>query len=209
MSQRNPLNERYTREENKGKTRKSAASAKPSTKAASSVRMKSTSDKGKRSKLFEKKSPQQEAQERKERATMKQQRDLALTAGSILMERDPTYMKLRRIWWIVLIVAIAATLVSWSIQFWLPTAPVSIIIGVLVLAYVAIIASLVLDLVKIRPIRNKFRSQAASMSRKAQEKLVLEHRMEIEARKATKKKATTEETSTQDSSEQHKSDSKK
>lgn len=39
MSQRNPMNERYTTDKPQGKTRKSAASAKPANKAASSVRM--------------------------------------------------------------------------------------------------------------------------------------------------------------------------
>ncbi len=38
MSQRNPMNERYTTNKPQGKTRKSAASAKPVSKAASSVR---------------------------------------------------------------------------------------------------------------------------------------------------------------------------
>ena len=39
MSQRNPMNDRYQTDEHRGQTRKSAASAKPKTKAASSVRM--------------------------------------------------------------------------------------------------------------------------------------------------------------------------
>ena len=37
MSQRNPMNERYQSEDHQGKTRKSAASAKPKSKAAASV----------------------------------------------------------------------------------------------------------------------------------------------------------------------------
>ena len=41
MSQRNPMNERYTSEERTGTTRKSAASAKPKAKAAASVTVKS------------------------------------------------------------------------------------------------------------------------------------------------------------------------
>ena len=42
MSQRNPMNDRYQTDEHRGQTRKSAASAKPKTKAASSVRMQPT-----------------------------------------------------------------------------------------------------------------------------------------------------------------------
>lgn len=41
MSQRNPMNERYTSEDRTGVTRKSAASAKPKAKAAASVTVKS------------------------------------------------------------------------------------------------------------------------------------------------------------------------
>ena len=37
MSQRNPMNERYQSDKRQGTTRKSAASAKPKSKAASSV----------------------------------------------------------------------------------------------------------------------------------------------------------------------------
>ena len=42
MSQRNPMNDRYTTDEHQGKTRKSAAAMKPKTKAAASVRMQPT-----------------------------------------------------------------------------------------------------------------------------------------------------------------------
>ena len=42
MSTRNPMNERYQSEERRGVTKKSAASAKPKTKAAASVYIKPT-----------------------------------------------------------------------------------------------------------------------------------------------------------------------
>ena len=42
MSQRNPMNDRYTTDEHQGKTRKSAAAMKPKTKAAASVRVQPT-----------------------------------------------------------------------------------------------------------------------------------------------------------------------
>ena len=50
MSQRNPMNERYTSDQKRGTTRKSAASAKPVSKAASSVR--TTSAKPEKKGLF-------------------------------------------------------------------------------------------------------------------------------------------------------------
>ena len=42
MSQRNPMNDRYQTDEHRGQTRKSAATMKPKTKAASSVRIQPT-----------------------------------------------------------------------------------------------------------------------------------------------------------------------
>lgn len=60
MSHRNPLNDRYQQREGGGKTRKSAASAKPVTKAASSVYIKDPNAKPKKSFLdrFKKDDPQ-------------------------------------------------------------------------------------------------------------------------------------------------------
>ena len=57
MSQRNPMNERYTSEDRTGVTRKSAASAKPKAKAAASVTVKSA-----------KKTPEQRKAEEKAKA---------------------------------------------------------------------------------------------------------------------------------------------
>ena len=52
MSQRNPMNDRYRDTENapKGKTKKSAASAKPSSKAGASVYVRKQDPKAKRAK---------------------------------------------------------------------------------------------------------------------------------------------------------------
>ena len=57
MSQRNPMNERYTGDHKGGSTRKSAASAKPVSRAASSVRLES--DKPKKKGLFAKRTPEE------------------------------------------------------------------------------------------------------------------------------------------------------
>ena len=69
MTQRNPMNERYQSEDRKGATRKSAASAKPVSKAASSVRIEST-----------KKTPQQKKAERKQQRAKDAERDRQLAA---------------------------------------------------------------------------------------------------------------------------------
>ena len=98
MTQRNPMNERYQSEDRKGATRKSAASAKPVSKAASSVRIQST-----------KKTPQQKKAERKQQRAKDAQRDRQFY-------NPPTaeYKRLRKIWWVCLILAIILTVVSFA-----------------------------------------------------------------------------------------------
>ena len=65
MSQRNPMNERYTGDHKGGSTRKSAASAKPVSRAASSVRLES--DKPKKKGLFAKRTPEEKQEHKTER----------------------------------------------------------------------------------------------------------------------------------------------
>ena len=98
MTQRNPMNERYQSEDRKGATRKSAASAKPVSKAASSVRIQST-----------KKTPQQKKAERKQQRAKDAERDRQFY-------NPPTaeYKRLRKIWWVCLILAIILTVVSFA-----------------------------------------------------------------------------------------------
>lgn len=73
MSQRNPMNERYTSEERTGTTRKSAASAKPKAKAAASVTVKSA-----------KKTPEQRKAE--EKAARKARRRQAARGGAQVLQ---------------------------------------------------------------------------------------------------------------------------
>ena len=100
MSQRNPMNERYTSEERTGTTRKSAASAKPKAKAAASVTVKSA-----------KKTPEQRKAEEKaaRKAAAAKQREVE---RKYYKPDTPRYKRLRLIWWILLIAAIGCT--TWS-----------------------------------------------------------------------------------------------
>ena len=103
MSQRNPMNERYTSEERTGVTRKSAASAKPKSKAAASVTVKSA-----------KKTPEQrkaaEKAARKEAAA--KQREVE---RKYYKPDTPRYKRLRAIWWVVFIIG-AFVLDFWKIK---------------------------------------------------------------------------------------------
>ena len=108
MSQRNPMNERYTSEERTGTTRKSAASAKPKAKAAASVTVKSA-----------KKTPEQRKAEEKaaRKAAAAKQREVE---RKYYKPDTPRYKRLRLIWWILLIAAIGCTTLSFVGQQSLP-----------------------------------------------------------------------------------------
>ena len=145
MTQRNPLNERYTDENRKGQTRKSAASAKAVTKAASSVH--EAPEKSKKQKKAE-----QEARERK----IRERRGVT---GSNISEAElrqlPEYKKLRRLWWVFLGLSIALTASTWVFASFSETGEVSMI--PLILAWIFIIAAFYIDIWKIRKLRNRYR----------------------------------------------------
>ncbi|MFR1640330.1 MAG: hypothetical protein ACLSVD_14925 [Eggerthellaceae bacterium] len=104
MSQRNPMNDRYQTDEHRGQTRKSAATMKPKTKAASSVRIQPTV-----------KTKQQKKADKK-----------AARAKQTEIDRQyynpptPEYKRLRKIWWGLLIGAIVMTAMSWFGRAFLP-----------------------------------------------------------------------------------------
>lgn len=148
MSQRNPMNDRYQTDEHQGQTRKSAAAMKPKSKAASSVRIQST-----------KKTKQQKKAEKK--AARAKQAEL-----DRLYYNPPTaeYKKLRRIWWILLIAAMATTLLSFVGRSFLPPAASYITLAV---AYACIIGALYVDFSKIRKVRRAYQVEIASKKTKA------------------------------------------
>ena len=152
MSQRNPLNERYQADERLGKTRKSAASAKPVSKAAASVR--EPAPKSKRQKKAE-------ARERERKAQAKAQVENRIVPDVPNAE----YSKLRRVWWGLLIAGIVFTILSWIMVSNEVLASYSIV--AMVLAYVFIIAALALDLTKMRKMRKRYGMRAQQDKSKA------------------------------------------
>ena len=155
MSQRNPLNERYTDDTHQGKTRKSAASAKPTSKAASSVHETAAMSK-------KEKKAEQEARERKSR-------ERRGVSGSNVSEAElralPEYKKLRRWWWVCLIAAIALTAFTWVYSAMTGSEQVSLI--PLIAAWVFIIIAFYIDFWKIRKLRNQLRYAGADKSKAA------------------------------------------
>lgn len=86
MSQRNPMNDRYTTDSKKGQSRKSAAKAKPKAKAASSVHVQ----------RLEKTKQEKKAIQKAERKKDTQLEREAYTVPT------PEYKRLRRIWFVML-----------------------------------------------------------------------------------------------------------
>ena len=168
MSQRNPMNERYQNDEHRGQTRKSAASLKPKTKAAASVRVQSTT-----------KTPQQKKADKKAERAKQAELDRKYY-------NPPTaeYKRLRKIWWICLIGAIACTALSWIARAWQPE---WLSFAALGLAYVLIIAAFYVDFSKIRKCRRAY--QAEMMAKKTKEMRAAEKQQKAAEREAAAKPA--------------------
>lgn len=145
MTQRNPMNERYTVEGNrKGVTRKSAASAKPAARAAASVRVENTPKKGRT------------AKERK--AAEKELKDKEREVSSILERKygnPPTkeYKNARMAWAFLLVIALLATFGTWFAQYNLPAYASY---ALLVVAYTGIIGVLIVDFKVLRKQRKEY-----------------------------------------------------
>ena len=163
MSQRNPMNDRYQTDEHRGQTRKSAATMKPKTKAASSVRIQPTV-----------KTKQQKKADKK-----------AARAKQTEIDRQyynpptPEYKRLRKIWWGLLIGAIVMTALSWVGRSFLPEAATYVVLG---LAYVCIIGALYVDFSKIRKVRRAY--QEEMMAKKTKEMRAAEKQQKAAQRAA-------------------------
>ena len=169
MSQRNPMNDRYQNDEHTGKTRKSAATAKPKAKAAASVHIQPTT-----------KTPQQKKAERK----AQQKRDRAKQAELDRKYYNPPtkeYKNLRKMWWGALILAILMVALSWIGRTWEPVWLSYVALG---LAYVFIIAAFYIDFSKIRKVRRAYQAEMEARKTKEQRALEKAAKAEERARKA-------------------------
>lgn len=147
MSQRNPMNERYNDENRTGKTRKSAASAKPSSARAATVRTPAP------------KSKKQKQKEAREKEREREQRMNIPAADGKRFEDTDEYKKWRRLWWVCIVAAIVLIALSFAstqneqIGF--------LYIPGLVAGYALVIAAFVIDLGKIRKLRKEFTQTVA------------------------------------------------
>ena len=169
MTQRNPMNDRYTEENRTGKTRKSSASAKPKAERAATVREPAP------------KTKEQKKKERKERERKEAEKAQALNGR---FEQTEGYKTLRRIWWGCLIGAIVLTAVSFYLTS--QEGMQSISMAAMVIAYALIIAAFYIDLGKIRKERKIYNASIANSNtkeaRREQKRMRAEQReMEKEA----------------------------
>ncbi len=148
MSQRNPMNERYTSDKRTGTTRKSAASAKPKTKAAGTVTMGTS-----------KKTPQQRKAEQREARKKEQERQRELDRKYYKPDTE-RYKKLKRIWWVSLAGAVVCTLLSWLLR---EVQPTWLAFVCLFGAYALIIFAFYLDFSKIRKERRAYQERMIAL----------------------------------------------
>ncbi len=163
MSQRNPMNDRYQTDEHRGQTRKSAATLKPKTKPASTVRVQPAT-KTKQQKKAEKKA------ERARRAELDRK-----------YYNPPTkeYKRLRTIWWVIM----GAAVVLIATSFLVRNVSETVSFVMLALIYALMLVALYLEFFKIRKLRKSY--QAGMASKKTKEQRAAEK--EIKAAQRTKK----------------------
>lgn len=177
MTQRSPMNERYTTEKPKGTTRKSASSAKPKREAAATVTV-VTKTKTKAEKKAERKKEEQKQRERDAR---------------YYNPRTPEYKRMRAYWVACVVIALAGSIGSFLLMGRVPGAVTT---ALLIAAYAAIAVALYIDLVKIRRIRREYAAQQADTkaetralkAEKAKRAQEAAQREEQAAQKAEKKK---------------------
>lgn len=178
MSTRNPMNERYTADEARtGSSRKSAASAKPKAKAANTVTVVSGAKTAKEKKAA--------AKERQRVERDKQRKEEA----KFYAPPTQRYKTLRRWWWICLIGAIVFTILSWVFQSKADSLTATPSVVAMVLAYVAIIGALVIDLGPTRKERKRYAAAVADKDSPEHAAFKEAEKAAKEAEKADKAKA--------------------
>ena len=157
MSQRNPMNERYQSDKRQGTTRKSAASAKPKSKAAASVTYSAP-----------KKDPKAKKAELKaqRKAETDRQREIDRKYSTPDTARYP---KLRRIFWAAMVGAIACVAASWMLR---AVQPEWLAMAALICGYVLIIFAFYIDLSKVRKERRAY--QTRMLAKEVEERVYVE-----------------------------------
>jgi hypothetical protein len=205
MAQRNPMNQRYQGDGPGGQTRKSAASAKPVTQAASSVHIKKApqTDSEKRAarkareKEMERKSIERarRAAERAKAEASAGETDKQVTPpapekprgllGKLLapapnMPSTEEYRKWKRVYWMLMVIGIVAVALSFGGIQVLNSASTTWMVA-LGVAYVAIIAAFIVDFKKVKPLIKEHQRQGVGNRTPKQ----MKHELEAKERAAS------------------------
>lgn len=164
MTTRNPQNPRNLNG-HKGATRKSAGAAKPKAKAAGSVYVMTAEGKRKQQKADQK---------AKERQYREQERKNGAIADTYLRQ-NPRYRKFRRLWIVLVIVAVVAVGISWLMSVFakdgaflaaLSNSRNTILYVGMGVGYAALIAALVVDFKFVRKMRKEKQAEVAVWAKK-------------------------------------------
>ncbi|WP_204214357.1 hypothetical protein [Collinsella sp. An2] len=192
MTIRSSNNKRTQNQEYTGMARKSAASAKPARAAAGSVRVVPSSAKARRKEAERGESLAGLSREEKRARKQEERRrdDRIYTASNIMLKKDPEYKHLRTIFWVLLAIGMVIIIAAWAMMFGLDEQAVqdtyAIQLGCVIVAYVFIIGTFIFDFVKIRPLRNFYRSQAEGMPEKKIIALIEQEAAEPKGKKGDK-----------------------
>jgi hypothetical protein len=152
VSQRNPLNDRYQRED-LGQTKKSAASLKPKTQAAASVHT-----------VTKKKTRKEKKAARKEAEAKQNQLD-----NMFYNPPTPQYQRARKIWIILLGAAIACTCIGFAVSAISPSSPIVWIMAIP--SYALIFIAIWWDFARVRKYRREYQQSLSKEDIKEAQKL--------------------------------------
>ncbi len=169
-----------------GFSRRSAARGKPSRQAAAGVRVVSTNKK-----------PQSDMSKQERKVERRRERDLEdrrYSVTQILLKENEEYTRLKKFWWVFLIAGVVfmgISLAMYSLVTKSGQSPENwmgvVAIVCMVLAYVVIIAGLLFDFLKIRPLRKEIEKRTNSMSDKRLKARLAENAKKEEEEKAARK----------------------
>ncbi|MDD5800064.1 MAG: hypothetical protein PUD09_05455 [Coriobacteriales bacterium] len=177
--------------EREGFSKKSITRARPAREAAQGVRVVDA-----RGNSSHGKTPQSKEERKEAKRRVRELDDMRATVSNIMLEQNPDYIHRRRVWWGLMGAGFACLVVELIVygvgtQGGQAIGEVAGIISVLlmVLAYAAIIGSLVYDWVKVRPLRKVCDSVADGMTVKKMNSVIDNDARERAARKAQKEAA--------------------
>lgn len=187
MSTRNPMNDRNADGGPKGKTRRSASSAKPASRAASSVYVPSPDSKKSKAPFTKKKakgagSVSKDSQSKKSRDAKKEaklqsraERDAEREEEWALRDairgfhaESPEYLHWRRIWWGFIIAGIVLAVAMLFMNFVFPgMGTVGLVMGLI--AWAILCVAILIDMKKVKPAKERafFQSSMSKSFRKS------------------------------------------